>query len=101
MRFMLMLGGAVLAASCSATTGTPAEVLDVSFSCTNGETLAVRFIQERNLAILTRGGVSIELPQQISGSGFIYSNGPYTIRGKGDDLTVEIGRMMPLQCRAK
>ena len=44
---------------------------------------------------------TIELQQQPSGSGFIYSNGPNTIRGKGNDLTVEIGRMVPIQCKAR
>jgi len=43
----------------------------------------------------------ISLPQQPSGSGFIYSNGPNTIRGKGNALTVEIGRMLPIQCQAR
>ena len=73
---------------------------EVAFSCTNGESLSVRFLQAPSVAILMRNGDSIELPQQRSGSGFIYSNGPNTIRGKGNDLTVEIGRMVPLQCKA-
>ena len=42
----------------------------------------------------------IDLAQQRSASGFIYSNGPNTIRGKGDALTIEIGRMVPIQCQA-
>lgn len=73
---------------------------EVAFSCTGGETLAVRFHQDEERAILLRNGDEIELRQQPSGSGFIYSNGPNTIRGKGDDLTVEIGRMVPIQCKA-
>jgi hypothetical protein len=48
-----------------------------------------------------RNGENIPLSQQPSGSGFMYSNGPNTIRGKGNDLTVEIGRMVPIQCSAK
>lgn len=51
--------------------------------------------------MLVRNGETMELQQQPSGSGFVYSNGPTKIRGKGDDLTVEIGRMVPLQCKAK
>ncbi|MBS0405226.1 MAG: MliC family protein [Proteobacteria bacterium] len=74
---------------------------DVAFACTNGEELSVRFFLAQGRAVLLRQGQSIELPQQPSGSGFIYSNGPNTIRGKGADLTVEIGRMVPLQCKAK
>lgn len=76
------------------------DVREVAFSCSNGEALAVRFDREAERAVLLRNGEEIELRQQPSGSGFIYSNGPNTIRGKGDDLTVEIGRMVPLQCKA-
>ena len=74
---------------------------DVAFACTNGEELSVRFFLSQGRAVLVRQGQSIELPQQPSGSGFIYSNGPNTIRGKGADLTVEIGRMVPIQCNAR
>ena len=77
------------------------EKLDVAFTCTNGESLNVRFFTEKGVAVLVRNEKPIELKQQPSGSGFIYSNGPNTIRGKGDDLTVEIGRMVPIQCKAR
>ncbi len=73
----------------------------VQFVCSNGETLSVRFLEREATAILTRHGTDIALTQRPSGSGFIYSNGPNTIRGKGSDLTVEIGRMLPLQCTAQ
>ncbi|MFT3896918.1 MAG: MliC family protein [Thermomonas sp.] len=76
-------------------------VRDVAFSCANGEQLSVLFHTDTGVATLQRNGESIELQQQPSGSGFIYSNGPNTIRGKGNDLTVEIGRMVPIQCTAK
>lgn len=74
---------------------------DVTFSCTNGESISVHFSLADDTAVLNRNGESISLSQQRSGSGFIYSNGPNTIRGKGNDLTVEIGRMAPIQCSAK
>ena len=100
-----------LVAACSAlacTSPTPAPpteptpaVRNVRFTCTNGEWLSVRFFTEEARAILTRNGQDIALQQQPSGSGFIYSNGPNTIRGKGQDLTVEIGRRVPLQCQAR
>ena len=51
--------------------------------------------------MLVRGGRTLELQQQPSGSGFVYSNGPSTVRGKGDELTLEIGRMAPIACRAR
>lgn len=74
---------------------------EVAFACTNGASISVRFSPASSTAILKRRGDSIELQQQPSGSGFIYSNGPNTIRGKGNELTVEIGRMVPIQCMAK
>lgn len=76
-------------------------VRTVAFSCTNGETLSVQFFLNEEKAILTRNGSDIEMPQQPSASGIWYSNGPNTLRGKGDDLTVQIGRMVPLQCTAQ
>lgn len=74
---------------------------EVAFSCANGESLAVRFFPALGVAVLVRNRQTIELQQQPSGSGFIYSNGPNTIRGKGDGLTVEIGRMVPIQCKVR
>ena len=73
---------------------------EVAFSCTRDESLSVRYFPAQGVAVLLRNGDSIELQQQTSASGYLYSNGPTTIRGKGDDLTVEIGRMVPLQCKA-
>lgn len=97
--------GTVLAAAGCATPDqparAPAEARAVVFRCDRGETLLVRFLPDRRAAVLVRNGQSMELPQQPSGSGFLYSSGIHTLRGKGEDLTVEIGRMAPLQCRAQ
>ena len=76
----------------------PSPDYDVAFTCVNGESLRVQFYTEQEVAVLLRHSDEITLPQQKSASGFIYSNGPNTIRGKGDNLTVEIGRMMPIEC---
>lgn len=73
--------------------------LPVRFTCTNGEAIEVRFFPARHTAVLVRNDQPVELTQQPSASGFVYSNGPNTIRGKGDDLRVEIGRMVPLECK--
>lgn len=93
----------VLLASCAAAPPEEGAGADrrVAFSCTNGEEFEVHFSGTRKVAVLTRSGSPIELQQQPSGSGFIYSNGPNTIRGKGDDLIVEIGRMTPLHCKVR
>ena len=102
---ILAATAAVAIACTSPTPAPPTEptpaVRTVRFTCTNGEWLSVRFFTEEARAILTRNGQDIALQQQPSGSGFIYSNGPNPIRGKGQDLTVEIGRRVPLQCQAR
>lgn len=98
--FGLTLIAAFISCACSSTP--PPQVdRNVPFTCTNGESISVVFSRANGTATLLRNGEHIQLKQQPSGSGFMYSNGPNTIRGKGDDLTVEIGRMVPLQCRAK
>lgn len=99
------LFAACAACACSSVPGAadapPAsDVREVAFTCSNGEALVVRFNREEERAVMVRNGNEIELQQRPSASGFIYSNGPNTIRGKGDELTVEIGRMVPLQCQA-
>ncbi len=71
------------------------------YDCTNGESLSVRFLSDRQMAELLYRDESIELQQEPSGSGFLYSSGPSTIRGKGNELVVEIGRMIPLRCQAR
>ncbi|WP_406623672.1 MliC family protein [Acidovorax sp. SDU_ACID1] len=89
-----------LASACSSSPPVQTD-RDVAFSCANGDNISVRFSLVNETAVLTRNDGSIELQQQPSGSGFMYSNSSSTIRGKGDELTVTIGRMPPIQCKAK
>jgi membrane-bound inhibitor of C-type lysozyme len=93
--------GATLLASCSGARPRDAApvALEARFACTNGEAIEVRFGPAHGVATLIRNDQAIELTQQPAASGFVYSNGPNTIRGKGDDLRVEIGRMTPLECK--
>lgn len=72
---------------------------EISYSCSNGESVSVRFNPESNTAVLTRAGDSIELTQQANGADFVYSNGTTTIRGKTEGITVEIGRMAAMGCK--
>lgn len=74
---------------------------DVSFACRNGEQVQVRFFPAQGVAVLVRGGNTTELQGQPAASGFLYSSGPVTIRGQGDEMTMEIGRMKPVQCEAR
>ena len=72
----------------------------VIFECERNDPVTVRFYQDSERAVMTRNNEDIELTQQPTASGFSYSNGPNSIRGKGDDLTVHIGRMAAIHCRA-
>jgi len=78
-----------------------AAVREIAFACDNGETMTVRFSDTPAQAVLVRNGGEFVLPQQPSGSGFRYGDARHAIRGKGDALTVEIGRMAPIQCTAQ
>jgi membrane-bound inhibitor of C-type lysozyme len=96
---LITLIAAAAAAGCAGRSRetVPAE-LPVHFTCTNGDALDVTFVPARRVAVLIRNDKPVDLAQQPAASGFVYSNGPNTIRGKGDELIVEIGRMVPLQC---
>lgn len=72
----------------------------VQFSCDDGNTIEMRFFPLQGVGVLVRDGATMELQQQVSASGFIYSNGPTTVRGKGDELRLEIGRRVPIVCQA-
>lgn len=101
--FVSALLATLIACACASApmNDSPPDVRDVAFTCVNGQSLSVRFFPTQETALLMRNGETIELRQQPSGSGFIYSNGPNTIRGKGDELMVEIGRMAPIRCKAE
>ena len=70
------------------------------FSCNDGDEVEMRFFNLQGVGVLVRHGETIELKQEPAASGFKYSNGPTTVRGKGDALTLEIGRMVPIECQA-
>lgn len=109
MRLLLLIASCAALAACTntlpkpdghATAGKP-NVNVVNYQCENGESIRVSYFIDQEKAILERNGDSIELPQRPAASGMLYSNGPNTIRGKGNDLSLEIGRMMPVACSAK
>lgn len=81
--------------------GEPTGERRVSYACADGQVVEMRFFPNQGVGVLVRNGKPMELQQQQAASGFIYSNGPNTVRGKGDELTIEIGRMVPIRCRAK
>lgn len=99
---LALLLPALVAAACAPMA--PQEVStqerEVAYRCANGEQLALRFFPAQGVATLVRGGKTMELQQRPAASGFVYSNGPNTVRGKGQELTLEIGRMVPIRCQA-
>lgn len=86
---------------CSISQDSSPEYKEVPYSCDRGEEVQVRFFSNQGLATLLRNGQTFELKREPSGSGFHYSNGPLSIRGKATDLTVLIGRMAPIKCKAQ
>ena len=96
MRRICLVVIAMLASGCER----PEVERHMKFACDNTEQVEVTFKPQTGSAVLLRNGDLMELRQQPAASGFHYSNGPYAIRGKGDELIVEVGRMVPLQCKA-
>lgn len=80
--------------------GEPTNEIRTRFSCNDGDEVEMRFFNLQGVGVLVRQGETIELQQEPAASGFRYSNGPTTVRGKGDALTLEIGRMVPIECQA-
>ena len=104
MKIFIVAAAGMIAAGCATTPPPPNGSMvesQVAYTCSGNESLSVRFIPMREVAILIREGDRIELKRQPATSGFYFSNGPNTIRGVGDEMTVEIGRMMPIQCKAR
>ncbi len=75
-----------------------AQAADIRYACDNGTVLTVAF-SEAAANVTLPDGAKVSLPQQVSGSGFWYSNGRYELRGKGDEAQFAIGRMAPANCK--
>jgi membrane-bound inhibitor of C-type lysozyme len=77
---------------------------NVKYTCSRNTFLSVNFTHSmdkkgQNLAIINGvGKQSIILPNKAVTSGFLYTNGKYTLRSKGQQVTWTIGRMTPYQC---
>ena len=62
--------------------------------------IEVRFFPTEDKAELVLEDATHELLAERAASGFWYTNGLYTLRGKGMDLWLEIGRRAPIECQA-
>jgi len=84
-------------ASCQTTPPSPAS-RSVHFVCDNGSSLSVLF--EGNQATVTpAGGDPLVLPQAMAADGFLYMTPQHSLRGKGDEVTWTVGRMVPTTCK--
>ena len=79
----------------------PAE-MRVSYNCSNGEQISVRYFPQQGVASLSRGGQNTELQQQSTPPGFTYT-GPNTVLRVQEDrmrLTMTVGMMSGTNCTA-
>lgn len=78
--------------------------INVKYTCTRDLKLSINFTSKNNdsdnkMAIINGfGQQAIILPNKAVASGFLYSNGKHALRGKGEQVTWTVGRMMPFQC---
>lgn len=77
---------------------------NVKYTCSRDIQLSVNFIstaddKKNNIAIINGySDKAIMLPKRIVTSGFLYSNGKYALRAKGEQVTWTVGRMAPFYC---
>ena len=90
-----------LLAGCSSPPASEPAERRSTYDCSNNETLELRFQTADRSALLLRKGGQVSLAAEPAASGFRYSNGPITVQGKGPDLLIEIGRMVPIRCEAR
>jgi membrane-bound inhibitor of C-type lysozyme len=80
----------------------PSQTTDtVRYQCDRGTQLSVLYKQDQDMAVIQlEDGTSIELPASPAASGFLYTNGRYALRGKGNEAQWSIGRMAAETCLA-
>lgn len=88
----------LLVSGCSTTPQATART--VRFICEKGPPLTVIF-EEDEATVTPEGGVPVTLPQAPTGSGFLYMTPQNSLRGKGNEVTWTVGRMVPIQCKVE
>ncbi len=108
MKKLVPLGSSVLVALLATGCATaPAEKVSfnetgsMQFACGNGDKVEMQFFPEQNMGVLVRNGWTVGLPAQATDSGYAYSNGPTTVRGDGNEMTIQIGYLTPIWCRGR
>ncbi|MGH8053904.1 MAG: MliC family protein [Stenotrophomonas sp.] len=72
----------------------------VNYTCEGGPDLTVIYAGEV-ARVVQPDGSTVDLPAQVTGSGFSYGTPMHNLRGKGTELTYTVGRMVPRECREK
>ncbi len=73
------------------------EATRVTYACDQGPAVVVDYV--RDFARLPRGGdPPIKLRQRQDSSGVWYESITYTIRPRGNDITIAVGREAPRTC---
>ena len=78
----------------------PADGNSMQYACGNGEKVEMQFYPDQGRSVMRRSGWTVELPRQAAETGYAYSNGPTTVLGKGNELTIHIGHLAPIWCRS-
>ena len=78
----------------------PADGNSMQYACGNGEKVEMQFYPDQGRSVMRRSGWTVELPRQVAETGYAYSNGPTTVLGKGNELTIQIGHLAPIWCRS-
>lgn len=79
--------------------------LIVNYNCERDKTLTVSFVEhgfqnsEDNMAIVTLSDKSVTLPQAPSASGFLYTNGKFSLQGKAENALWTAARMKTMRCK--
>ncbi len=95
---------AMLLAGCATTkppTTPPQDERRVTYGCDRGPDLTVVYTEGQASIIGSDGSAAVVLPQRPSASGFWYETPTHSIRGKGDEVTYTVGRMVPMSCKAR
>lgn len=84
----------------------PSQITNTArYQCDRGTYLSVLFNQDKikpdqDMAVVQlEDGTSTELPASRAASGFLYTNGRYALRGKGNEAQWSIGRMAAETCQ--
>jgi hypothetical protein len=87
----------LLAAGCE-TTPPPSPARTVHFACDNGSSLNVLF-EGSEATVTAAGSEPLVLPQAMVADGFLYATPQQSLRGKGDEVTWTVGKMVPTTCK--